>query len=491
MIQATIAPGFRKVNAITEQTTSLALAMARNESESCVVSLLAEETLEGVTLVCDGLPAGLSVSVEKEYFIECDGVMWPDPIAPVSSVTLTAGELCNLLVRFTADGKATAGTFPLTLTVKGACGKALATFTVELKVWNFALPEGCIIETAVGLNHEWLAKMHGVEGEELQALYVAYYEYLLRYRISAYSLPYDVLDPRADRYMSDPRVTSFVLNSWADEETLKKYQEKIGSNPDWKKKATFYPLDEPYTMDHMRALIDRCTYLKKVCPDIRRVSPFFTNIHFDGDKDFIDTLIEQTDVLCPKLACYNDEFLNMREPELTQEKPSFFDRMAEAQKQGSMVWQYVCWEPRKPYANVFVDESGLNHRIVFWQQHMMGARGFLYWSCTWWEHVSDPWTSMMTVPQLSQHVFGDGSLLYNGSKVGINGPCGSVRLEAVRDGLEDCEMLRMAEETLGHDWVIAKVKEVTTDLTHYTEDEAVFAAVRRQVGDALEAALAK
>ena len=121
----------------------------------------------------------------------------------------------------------------------------------------------------------------------------------------------------------------------------------------------------------------------------------------------------------------------------------------------------------------------------------MGARGFLYWSCTWWEHVSDPWTSMMTVPQLSQHVFGDGSLLYNGSKVGINGPCGSVRLEAVRDGLEDCEMLRMATETLGYDWVMAKVKEVTTDLTHYTEDEAVFAAVRRQVGDALEAALAK
>ncbi len=492
MIRINIAEGFRKILAMPAETqASVSLAMAQNESESCVVSLLADESLEGVTIVCDGLPIGMTVETEKEHFLDCDGVLWPDPLAPVSSFDVAAGELTNILVRFTTKVDTEAGVYAVTLTVRDGSGKNLATFDVEIKVWDFALPEGCVIESAVGLNREWLAKMHGVEGEELQALYEAYYEFLLRHRLSAYDLPYDPLDPRADRFMSDPRVTSFVVNSWAEHDVMKAYEAKIGSNPVWSKKATFYPYDEPYTHEHMGNLINRCTYLKDICPSIRRVSPFFTNVHYDGDRDFIDNLIEQTDVLCPKLACYNDEFLNMREPELTKEKPSFHERMTKAQAEGSMVWQYVCWEPAKPYTNVFVNESGLDHRILFWQQHLVGAQGFLYWSTSWWNALDDPWTSMVTVPELSMHVFGDGSLLYNGNKVGIDGPCGSVRLEAVRDGLEDCEMLRMATDILGHDWVMDKVKEVTTDLLHYTESEEVFSRVRREIGDALEAALAK
>jgi hypothetical protein len=214
MIQINIAEGFRKILAMpAEAQTSVSLAMAQNESESCVVSLLADESLEGVTIVCDGLPVGMTVETEKEHFLDCDGVLWPDPLAPVSSFDVAAGELTNILVRFTAAKDTEAGVYPVTLTVKAACGKTLATAVAELKVWRFALPEGCVIESAVGLNREWLAKMHGVEGEELQALYEAYYEFLLRHRLSAYDLPYDPLDPRADRFMSDPRVTSFVVNS--------------------------------------------------------------------------------------------------------------------------------------------------------------------------------------------------------------------------------------------------------------------------------------
>ena len=82
-------------------------------------------------------------------------------------------------------------------------------------------------------------------------------------------------------------------------------------------------------------------------------------------------------------------------------------------------------------------------------------------------------------------------IVYNGNKVGIDGPCASLRLDIIRDGLEDCEMLRMADEVLGREWVLAKVNAVTKDLKTYTESGEFFTAVRNEIGNELEKALNK
>jgi phage terminase Nu1 subunit (DNA packaging protein) len=66
-----------------------------------------------------------------------------------------------------------------------------------------------------------------------------------------------------------------------------------------------------------------------------------------------------------------------------------------------------------------------------------------------------------------------------------------VRLETIRDGLEDCEMFRMADEALGREWVLAKIKAVTSDLKNYTESGEFFTAVRNEIGNELEKALNK
>jgi hypothetical protein len=96
---------------------------------------------------------------------------------------------------------------------------------------------------------------------------------------------------------------------------------------------------------------------------------------------------------------------------------------------------------------------------------------------------------MATVPDLSDNIYGDGSMLYNGNQVGIDGPCGSVRIEAVRDGLEDCEMFLLADKYLGRDWVLEKIKQVTTDLKTYTDSVSVFVKTREEIGNALEKAM--
>ena len=499
MINTRISAGFNKVQSICTccNVTEIKLCMAKNEAESAVISLLSDKEIKNAYFEIVKGNDGFTVEFEKEYFVSCNGVMWPDAIAPVKSFDIESGVLTNVLVRFTNTVNTEAGKYSFVLALKDGEGNVIFEYTVRIKVWNFALPETYSINTAMSIIPEFINEKHGVTDEAAQKeLYVKYYEFLLKYRVSAYDLPYNPLDERADKYMSDPRVTSFVLNSWADDETLKKYQEKMSSNPEWLKKATFYPVDEPLNMEHLGRLASRCYHLEQLCPDIRRTSPFFVDYRVNSTTDQLDVLIDVCDVLCPKLTCFDDDFFyngpGYHNPELLTEKGSFLSRMDKAREGGKQVWQYVCWEPGKPYVNLYVNESGLDHRVLFWQQHLMGATGFLYWSTTWWKYVADPWTDMATVQGwLTDKVHGDGSLLYPGNKVGIDGPCASIRLETVRDGIEDCEMFLLADKALGRDWVLSKIKAVTMDVKNYTESSEFFTAVRNEIGNELEKALNK
>ena len=92
---------------------------------------------------------------------------------------------------------------------------------------------------------------------------------------------------------------------------------------------------------------------------------------------------------------------------------------------------------------------------------------------------------MATVKDLSPDVYGDGSLLYNGNKVGLDTGCGSLRLELIRDGIEDFDLFKMAEERFGRDWVDEMIKKVTPSLTQYSTSTDNFLEVRKAVGDAL------
>jgi hypothetical protein len=134
-------------------------------------------------------------------------------------------------------------------------------------------------------------------------------------------------------------------------------------------------------------------------------------------------------------------------------------------EKGKEIWSYVCVTPRGQYYNFMVDEEGLRHRRIFWQQYELGATGFLYWSCNWWNDIADPWTQMNTVMWADVTAFGDGSLLYNGNKVGVDGACGSIRLEAFRDGIEDYDLIMMAKELLGEKWINKRISRANSTVT--------------------------
>ena len=74
-------------------------------------------------------------------------------------------------------------------------------------------------------------------------LYKIYYDYLLENRINAYYLPYDLLDPRVDEYLDNPRVTSFCITGYKTNysaDKLRAIHEKLSQKEEWFDKGYFY-----------------------------------------------------------------------------------------------------------------------------------------------------------------------------------------------------------------------------------------------------------
>ncbi len=490
------------IDKVTEEQTigenpayTMDVWLAKNEAEGCQVSFRAPKRYGSIAFTCTKQPDNAPVlDMFKVHTLPAGGKHYPDPLSPFSGkLTLLAETTASVYLRFTADPEMKAGdyTYEFAMDVGGTVQQ---TYTVNVHVWDFALPEALSCATAVGLYKHYIACMHpGVSGEELDQLYVNYYNTLLEYKVSAYDLPYDILDDRADAYMSDPRVTSFRVPTCDDDDArLVQIYEKLCSNPVWLDKAYFYPLDEPTSKEMLDQLAGLCERLQRLAPEVYICTPFFLNVDYDEDTDQISFMTGKTTLWCPKSYMYITS--NIYTAAQMQKYPLFGERMAERKAAGDKVWWYVCWEPGDPYNNLFVEQRGIQNRMLFWQQYANDVDGFLYWGANYWDPTNgttDPWNDMATVKHLSETVYGDGSLLYNGTPVNIKGACASFRLAQIRDGIEDFEMFRMAEELLGREWVDEMIARVTPSLTRYSNDTENFLTVRKAVGDAIAEKLGK
>ncbi len=111
------------------------------------------------------------------------------------------------------------------------------------------------------------------------------------------------------------------------------------------------------------------------------------------------------------------------------------------------LWWYGCNVPTNPYPNYHVDDSLLGARVLSWMQYEYDVVGNLYWGVDAWNGDAGG-----TVPKYDYYssavpAFGDaeGVLVYPGKHYGIDGPIATIRLEAIRDGLEEYELLRSME----------------------------------------------
>ncbi len=479
-------------------STEYTVYMTKGETEGCQLVIhsterikkgtltLASEEVEGIT--AQGYVMNKTHTIKKRE--------WTDSAIPYygRKMVIDAGKNIPFIVEFTTTKDTPAGDYEFKYEFTDTeAEKVLATFTVKVHVWDITLPEEKTFQTSVGLNAYHIGRFD-TSGADA---YKRYYDLLLEHNVAAHTLPYDILDERADAYMSDPRVTSFVIGlweagGWSDEKILS-YYEKLKTNETWLKKALFYVIDEPTTEESFKKYNDLCIRLGELCPEIGVIAPFYTNYEMGNKKDQLDIMAENTILWCPKLCLWDDE-RSYGDFNITWQEKSFAERMKEFQAEGDTVWSYVCNDPIDPYAQLFIDTDGLVHRLMMWQHYQRDITGFLYWSVNTWGYRDykeiNPWEQVYNGVNDGggSPVYGEGYLLYPGIKVGIPGAVGSLRLKLLRDGIDDIELFYVAEQVLGKEAVMKWVDEATPTLTTYTTEER-FYEIRIEMGNAIEAAL--
>jgi hypothetical protein len=163
-----------------------------------------------------------------------------------------------------------------------------------------------------------------------------------------------------------------------------------------------------------------------------------------------------------------------------QEIAAHADFFQERRAKGEQVWFYTCLSPTSGYMNRMIDYHLLPVRLLHWQNFRYGLPGYLHWGLNFWR--DEPFRNVE--PLLFGETYlppGDSHITYPGKY----GPLSSIRLEAMRDGIEDYELLRLLAK---RDRKAAEeiCSSVVRSMTDYTLDPAEFRKARKRLLDELE-----
>lgn len=150
------------------------------------------------------------------------------------------------------------------------------------------------------------------------------------------------------------------------------------------------------------------------------------------------------------------------------------------QAAGEEMWFYTCAFPAGRAVNRSMDLPLTVSRGLLWLAAREKFSGYLHWGFNYYIGP-DIWRSACCPHKGALLPAGDAHIVYPGP----DGPWRSLRFEAQRGGAEDCELLRILQQT-DPGAVKALTKEVCASSTAYTADGGALLAARRRLLEKLE-----
>ena len=212
----------------------------------------------------------------------------------------------------------------------------------------------------------------------------------------------------------------------------------------WDKIYMQHIADEP-TDQNYQSYIDIASFFKNLAPDI----PIIDAVQTKELNNIVDIWVPILDVL-------NKEY----------------DYFEGRQSKGKEVWTYTCTGPQGNYANRFIELPLIKTRILHWINFRYNITGYLHWGFNHWN--DDPFDE--TVNPETEWPGGDCYIVYPGYKKLYS----SIRLEAMRDGIMDYELLKMLSKNDPD-----KAKEICSQVVYsfdrYNTDIKVFMEKRKMI----------
>lgn len=530
------------------------IEMSKNETESVQLIVTPSRNVSSYDVSVGELKNGENtipsenVQVYAEHYVKVTQPTstapvgyYPDAMVPLGYVK-TAGEdkikrgqnqAFVIQVRTAEDTQAGTYTAPVTVRLGGETVKK----TLTVKVWDYAISTATHTKTAFAVWDDQLVYGHYEVTPELIETYYEFFndyrvtplnlpnvntlsaeeqaekvfEYASREDVSGINLPYTTVSavvPDGDyagrtystfdktrmdmllRELVKKEKTAnlgilnklYVYMGALDEPTAANYYIVREANND------FMLLKQSIASDETLLPGGRYEQIKQDLLNIEFVitTPINETLYMDreaGDYHGVDTW-------CPQF----DNFSTEEDRALAEERKAA----------GDHVWWYGCLTPTNPYPTYHVDDSLAGARVLNWMMMDYGIEGNLYWSTNIYSYYDksvlsyvyrDIWKNPLAFPGAN----GDGYLVYPGYKYGYAGPLPTIRLEAIRDGLEDYEslyLLRELSEQIAASFgirfdfndSIRNLYELLYSGATPTADEQRILFARRQIAELIEAA---
>ncbi|MGC9317737.1 MAG: glycoside hydrolase domain-containing protein [Armatimonadota bacterium] len=496
--------------------------LARNEHEAVQVAVVPlSRDLQDVTWEVRGLDGvGLEVSVAPVGYVRENQpayasvrratTWWPDPILDYLTEIdeVPRGEVRPLWVDVHAGADARPGLHQGELVVRAAGGERRVRLRVE--VFDFALPVQQHLKTIWGMSEGNFARFYEDRYDDEFAW--QYFDMFLEHRISPANLY---------RTMPTAEESEDSIYHLASVEALQRLKQR-GSGW-WNVGYVLAPQHalsrEPWEgMQYEQYLQD---YVQMLRPEVQRVRQARwpedrVGLYFlDETSDFeaLGSAAEAMKAAFPEIPLMTtgydrsygledtpvSRYLDIWVP-LTPRYHEDLEKIVQGRELGKQIWWYICVGPRNATAlNWFVEFPAIRARLL------MGAAsrryrvdGFLYYRVAGWASndapiIGGPITDWNPVYRDSLPD-GDGQIIC----AGPDGPLTTVRLENIRDGIEDYEYWwlldeliasteSVSEELLGEARARQQVPdELLTSVHEYSEDPDTLARTRLDLARTIE-----
>jgi hypothetical protein len=398
--------------------------------------------------------------------------LWSDPLIPMQSASVKAGETQPFWLTAYVPENAVPGNY--TGAVKVIADGTSHEIPISLKVYSFALPLYSSLKTAFDF-YGHITKLRYPQGEKesdeawrarIGEINERFIVMMLKYRMN----PILNIDPtvpaelgRVDYYrryglnnFSIGRRGGTFNNNWpTDEESINNFAGLYRTYAELLKLNGMIQDTYIYSWDEGEV---GNPIVQWVTGMIRRAHPELKNMvcyhgfwdpkkHPDWGK-FIDIWVFN-----------NDDFKE--------------DALRTMQKMGIEMWMYISGPSGFGSPNLAIDFDSTGYRVIPWLCWKYDLKGFLYWCVNWWEKA-DPFETAVNT-DWGQN--GNGLLFYPGP----NGPLASIRTELYRDGMEDYEYIQILMKKI-KELKILKLedrfsREIADSIAAMTVDPAIAASM--------------
>jgi len=419
------------------------LALARNEHEAFqVVVIPFDRDLNDATVSvsplrgpqsADGCHAEVSLVGHVEvvdhtpYVAQYRG-WWPDILLNFQHrCDVRCEEHVAFWIDVATESNAKPGLYQSSVTVTAAHCKPIK-IQLNVTVWDFELPQGTHLRNAFTFARS--TTKHHYRDEWNQELAYKYYDFILDHRLNIDDLyrgnapDLDVIEYGMSKGMNAFNVGADFkkIDKQGPDEYLDEYVARL-KKEGWLDEAYAYGFDEIKTKEDFEAM-------KKAFGRIHRFYPGLKTMTTAQDRSFgLKTgMRDEVDIWVPLTDVYSVEAAEKLRAE------------------GKKMWWYICVVPYPPYANWFVESPAIEARLLMGaMSYKYQVDGFLYYLINSWQEnrhdvTAGPYTTWdpgTFTNRRGERPNGDGSLMCPGP----DGPLSTIRMENIRDGIEDYEYL--------------------------------------------------